>query len=158
VTAVVPARPTDVRVIAALTEEMDRFYGATEFEALDTRISQITDAVFGHPPAAHVLLASNGSRPVGFASYSFLWPAVGLTKSLYLKELYVTESARRSGIGRLIMRKLFDVARERGCSRVEWTTDRGNPDAQQFYESIGMRENASKIFYRLDGGGLGGQE
>ena len=35
----------------------------------------------------------------GMASYSFLWPAAGLTRSLYLKELYVAQDWQRQGIG-----------------------------------------------------------
>lgn len=38
-----------------------------------------------------------------------------------------------------------------GCSRIEWTTDTGNPGAQTFYESLGMTP-ASKIFYRTGAG------
>jgi GNAT superfamily N-acetyltransferase len=38
---------------------------------------------------------------------------------LYLKELYVTVGFRRAGTGRLLMNRLFAVAAEKGCSRVE---------------------------------------
>jgi GNAT superfamily N-acetyltransferase len=82
------------------------------------------------------------------AAYSFLWPAVGLTASLYPKELYVAEAYRRTGVGRLLMDGLYDVARRRGLSRVEWTTDKSNGDAQAFYEALGARRLTSKIFYR----------
>ena len=43
--------------------------------------------VFGHHPAAHVF-AAYADELVVFATYSFLWPAIGLTRSLFLKELY----------------------------------------------------------------------
>jgi GNAT superfamily N-acetyltransferase len=56
---------------------------------------------------------------VGFASYSFLWPAAGLTQSLYLKELFVTAKARRQGVGQALMERLIDIAKKAGCSRVE---------------------------------------
>jgi hypothetical protein len=42
------------------------------------------------------MLAWDGDDLAGFAAYSFLWPAVGLTRSLFLKELYVAEAARRT--------------------------------------------------------------
>ena len=47
-----PARPADLEAIAALLEEMDRFYGATEVEPLEHRMRQIEEAIFGSPPAA----------------------------------------------------------------------------------------------------------
>lgn len=148
---VTPIEPAQVEAIAALVEEMDRFYGATGGQPLDARIRQINQALFSDPPAAYALLAWDGDAPVGFATYSFLWPAVGLTRSLYLKELYVTEAARRSGVGKQLMRTLFETAVKLECSRVEWTTDRENVDAQAFYELLSVSQNTAKLFYRLEG-------
>lgn len=153
-TDVILAERAHVESLATLAEEMDHFYGATEVEPLYVRIRQINEAIFSDPPTAWALLAYDNDRPVGFASYSLLWPAVGLTRSLYLKELYVSESARRSGIGKLLMRSLFEIALKHGCSRVEWTTDRDNTGAQAFYELLGISHNASKLFYRIEGAEL----
>jgi GNAT superfamily N-acetyltransferase len=83
-----------------------------------------------------------------------------LGASLYLKELYVAEAYRRAGVGRLLMDGLHDFARRRGLSRVEWTTDVGNHDAQAFYAALGAEPLRSKIFYRVIPGardGDGGQ-
>ena len=46
------------------------------------------------------------------------------------------------------MDELHRIARSRGCSRVEWTTDERNADAQRFYKQLGVPTNASKVFYR----------
>lgn len=146
-----PAEPVDAAVIAKLTEEMDRFYGASGFDPLELRISQVNKALFSNPPSAYALLAWDDSELAGFASYSFMWPAVGLTRSLYLKELYVIERARQKGAGKLLMQRLYEIAAEQGCSRVEWTTDRDNPDARQFYAKLGVPVRESKLFYRVEG-------
>jgi GNAT superfamily N-acetyltransferase len=145
------AELANVEALASLAEEMDRFYGATGVEPLELRIRQISEALFHDPPSAYSLLAWDNGRPVGFASYSFLWPAVGLTRSLYLKELYVVKEARRRGIAKLLMRHLYDVAVKHDCSRVEWTTDQDNPDAQRFYAELGVPVRQSKLFYRIEG-------
>lgn len=145
---VVPAQPDDTHAIATLMEELDRFYGGTQFEPLDERAQQIANMLFRDQPAAHVLLAKDDDRVVGFAAYSFLWPAVGLTQSLYLKELYVSEASRRTGIGKLLMDTLIQVAEETGCSRVEWTTDKDNPLAIAFYKRHGYSVNEGKVMYR----------
>jgi len=151
VTVVTPAEPAHVEALASLVEEMDRFYGATEVESLDARNRQINDAIFGNPPSAYVLLALDDRGVAGFAAYSFLWPAIGLTRSLYLKELYVVEAARRTGVGKLLMRRLYEIAVKQNCTRVEWTTDCGNPEAQRFYTDLGVPMNESKLFYRIEG-------
>ena len=152
-----PAEPRDAAAIAALLEELGRYYGATEPESLDRRITQINEAIFGRPPAAYVLLARDGRQVAGLAAYSFLWPAVGTTRSLYLKELYVPDAYRRQGIGRLLLRAVFETAAGLGCSRVEWTTDAGNTGAQAFYARLGLPNHPVKVFYRVEdtGSGLG---
>lgn len=149
------AVPSDALAIASLLEEMDRFYGATDSGQADDRVRQINDAAFTSQPAAWALLARNDAALAGIAAYSFLWPAVGLTRSLYLKELFVGEGYRRQGVARLLMLALFGVAAEHGCSRVEWTTDSSNTSAQAFYAGLGMDAYPSKVFYRVEGTGTG---
>jgi ribosomal protein S18 acetylase RimI-like enzyme len=148
VAVVTPAEPHHIGAFAVLLEEMDRFYGATVIEPLQQRLVQIRETLFSKTPAACALLAWQDAQLAGFASYSYLWPAVGLTRSLYLKELYVAESHRRSGIGTQLMNELVGIATEKACSRIEWTTDTDNTGAQRFYERI-ARPHPSKLFYRV---------
>jgi len=153
VIVVTRAVPENSEAMAALLEEMDRFYGATEVDLgpLGLRIEQINDALFGEPPAASALLGWDDARLVGFAAYSFLWPAIGMTRSLYLKELYVAQDCRRRRVGERLMQALFEVAEVHQCSRVEWTTDDDNAAARRFYDALGHRRLPSKLFYRVQG-------
>ncbi|MEU5995231.1 GNAT family N-acetyltransferase [Spirillospora sp. NPDC047418] len=147
---VTAATPENVPAILTLLEEMDQFYGGTTDGTVEERVDQLGQALFSDPPMAYALVAVEGEEVVGIASWSFLWPAVGLTRSLYLKELYVTRSRWRSGVGTALMRALFEVAAKHQCSRVEWTTDTDNPDAQQFYAELGFQQITSKMFFRAD--------
>jgi GNAT superfamily N-acetyltransferase len=140
----------DASAVAALLEELDRYYGAREFGPAEERTRLIDSVLFRDLPAAHVLLARDGSRALGLAAYSFLWPAAGITQSLYLKELYVVEQYRKLGLGRALIGRLCQVAIDNACSRIEWTTDRDNLDAQQFYETLGVSTNTAKVFYRIE--------
>jgi RimJ/RimL family protein N-acetyltransferase len=54
------------------------------------------------------------------------------------------------------MKGLYEVARQRGLSRVEWTTDASNQGAQAFYEALGAKPLRSKIFYRAAGADITG--
>lgn len=145
------AEPGDVIAMAELFREMDGFYGGTATESVDAKVHQINSVLFADPPLAYTILAWGGSNLAGMAAYSFLWPAALTTKSLYLKELYVSKSYRRHGIGKLLMEQLFKVAVDTDCSRVEWTTDDENTEAQRFYEQLGITALASKVFYRAEG-------
>ena len=148
---VAQAESMHAEALAELAEEMARFYGAPQPDPLELRIRQINESLFADPPSAYAILAWDGGRLVGFAAYSFLWPAVGLTRSVYLKELYVAETARHKGVGRLLIQYLYEMALRNECSRVEWTTDRDNPDAQRFYAQLGVPVKESKVFYRVEG-------
>jgi GNAT superfamily N-acetyltransferase len=154
VTVVAPIQQGDLEAFAALAEEMDRFYGTKEFDPLDVRLRQIQDALFGDPPWAYALIAWTDDQPVGFATYSFLWPAAGFTRSLFLKELYVIETARRAGVGKAIMQSLAEIAVKTDCSRFEWQTDTPNTKAQRFYADLGIAVDESKLFYRAQGEAL----
>jgi GNAT superfamily N-acetyltransferase len=145
------AQPEHAAAIATLLDELDQFYGASEPAPREERIREIHKALWGKPPGCYALLAwDGGASLVGFASYSFLWPAVRTTRSLYLKELYVIEAYRARGLGALLMQELCQIALRYGCSRVEWTTDLDNSGAQAFYEHLNFPQSPSKLFYRLE--------
>jgi GNAT superfamily N-acetyltransferase len=137
------AEPGDAAAIAALLTDLGRFYGTRTPVGAD----QVAEAIFTAPPAGYALVARDGGQLAGLAAYSFLWPAIGASRSLFLKELYVPEAYRRRGVGRLLMRAVFEAATGHGCSRVEWTTDPGNAEAQAFYARLG-RSVHPKVFYR----------
>lgn len=140
------ATEADTPVITALLGEIEAYYGGTN---TPPDPSEVRAALFGDHPAATVLLARDAHREVlGLASYSRLWPAAGAETSLFLKELYVREAARRRGVARELMAAVRSAANEAGCSRVEWTADRDNPPALALYESLGFQQDNGKAFYR----------
>lgn len=145
------AELSDLSVIADLLYEVERFYGTVEFPERQQWEYQITSLLFSDAPAARVLLAMEDIVPTGFASYSYLWPAAGVSKSLFLKELYVRAPHRRRGIGVTLMSRLCSIAVETGCSRLEWATDGENLGAQKFYEKLGNVRAPNKIMYRAEG-------
>lgn len=149
--SILPAAPADAAPLAELLLEMDKFYGESSIESVEAKIAGINSALFSDPPYAYALLAWQESTLVGFVGYSFLWPAALSARSLYLKELYVSQAHQRAGVGRLLMTRLFEVAAENKCSRVEWTTDRDNLAAQSFYQRLALPVNPSKLFYRAEG-------
>ncbi|MFI5985018.1 GNAT family N-acetyltransferase [Streptomyces sp. NPDC051555] len=141
------ATEQDVDVISVILGEIEAYYGG---EPAPGNPAQIRAALFGVRPAATVLLARDGEQVLGLASYSLLWPAAGADTSLYLKELYVRKAARRRGVAGAFMEQLKVEAAATGCSRVEWTADRDNPPALEFYKALGAEPRDGKVFYRLE--------
>jgi GNAT superfamily N-acetyltransferase len=144
------AEPRDVDAIVALYTELDRFYGAAVAAGAATvRAERVRSALFGDRPAGRALLAWDGEVLAGFAGYQFIWPSSALTTSLYLKELYVASPYRRTGVGRLLMERLREMAVLSGCTRLEWTADVENDASQSFYRSLGLAPLETKLFYRI---------
>lgn len=151
------AEKRDALAVAELIAEVERFYAARvkpPEPPLEERRREVEEALFGSPPIASALLAVDGAGGVAaLAAYSFLWPAAWTSHSLFLKELYIRDAARGKGLGTRMMRELRDIAAARpGCSRIEWTSDTGNPDARAFYRALGFTELEGKVIYRMDAG------
>ena len=91
---VTPAESGHAEALAALLAEMGEFYGAAGTsppeppEPLEQRARQVRQVLFDDVRGISALLAWDDTQLAGLAAYSFLWPAIGLTRSLYLKELY----------------------------------------------------------------------
>jgi len=139
------ATEADTETIATILGEVEAYYGSKDTPAGQ---SQIRTALFGPSPVATVLLARDGDDVLGLASYSFLWPAAGAESSVFLKELFVRESARRRGIARALLEAVRAAATAAGCTRVEWTADRDNPPALALYAALGFEPRPDKPFYR----------
>jgi len=82
------------------------------------------------------LIAYDGERPVGFATWALTFPA-GRGTALFMKELFVDPQARGQGVGRHLMAGLAGIAEAEGCVRFDWQTDGDNAGAQAFYDAIG---------------------
>ena len=56
----------------------------------------------------------------------------------YIKDLIVTASARRGGIGKRLLKAVHAWAVSRGIQTIELHVWEANTDTRQFYESIGF--------------------
>lgn len=61
----------------------------------------------------------------------------------WLEDLFVSEAARRHGLGRAVVTAAIDRAAERGAGRIELDTKEWNAAARALYESLGF-SNSSK--------------
>lgn len=141
------ATEADTETIAVILGEVEAYYGGKDAPADQT---QVRSALFGNGPVATVLLAREGDDVLGLAAVSLLWPAAGADTSLFLKELFVREGARRRGVARQLMTAVRAEATAAGCTRVEWTADRNNPPALALYQALGFQQHDGKAFYRWD--------
>jgi GNAT superfamily N-acetyltransferase len=116
--------------------------------------ADLREALFGPRPIIEVLIAFNGEEPAGFALYFFSFSTFRGRPGLFLEDLFVEPVHRGKKIGTALLAALAKVARERGCSRMEWWVLKWNQPAIAFYKGFGAVEVDEWGIYRLDGEAL----
>ena len=107
---------------------------------------------FLREPGHHLLLAYEGSDPVGFASgIEVVHPDKRTEMMLY--EIAVDDPYRRRGIGRALVDRIHALARERGCSSVFVLADGDDERAQRFYEAQAPARREESVMYTWEDGG-----
>ena len=61
------------------------------------------------------------------------WTSTGCC---YLQDLYVKESVRGQGVGRVLIEGVYNFADEKGCNHVYWKTQESNTDARRLYDNV----------------------
>src|SRR5437762_11354477 len=128
-----PAHVEDVPIILELIRDLATYERAPhEVSATE---EQLVNVLFGARPAAEVLLAFEGKSPVGFAVFFHNFSTWLGRPGLYLEDLFVRPEERGKGYGRALLQRLAQIAKERGCGRMEWAVLDWNDPAIQFYRS-----------------------
>ncbi|WP_227382019.1 GNAT family N-acetyltransferase [Microvirga rosea] len=138
----------DAPIIAALIRSLERHY-ASDNACSDPAETQATvQTSMEEQEGTRYALAFDEGNPVGLACFALLRPGFNLGGLLFLKELYVAKEARGRSVGTALMAWLAEYARARQITRIDLTTDRGNVEAQKFYEALGGVKQ-DKVFYRF---------
>lgn len=145
------AKPGDEAQLALLLEEHEHHYGNPVAKGAGEAGAAFLIAA---PPGGTMCLVAEraeGERVqlLGFAILNPYFPGPNLTHGLFLKELYVSGTARSAGVGERLIEGIRTLARERGDTRVIWTTGEGNSGSQRFYDRLGMRRE-KKVYYVMD--------
>jgi len=130
--------------LAFLLEEHERHYGTEMRPGAGAE-----GAEFLAGGGTLCLVADDGRKLVGFAILNPYFPGPRLTHGLLLKELYVAATARSAGIGEQLIEGIRALAKERGDTRVIWTTGAENEGSQRFYDRLGMRRE-KKVYFVMD--------
>jgi len=125
----------DVPVIVSLIREL-AVYEKLEHLATATP-ERLEPQLFGDKPACECLIGEQDGRPVAFALFFHNFSTFLCRKGLYLEDLFVLPSARGTGLGKLLLQRLAQIAVERDCGRFEWSVLDWNVDAQAFYARMG---------------------
>ena len=69
---------------------------------------------------AEVIFACEDGKEIGFALFFHNFSTFLGRAGIYLEDLYVAPEYRGKGYGKALLKKLAQIAVERGCGRLEW--------------------------------------
>jgi GNAT superfamily N-acetyltransferase len=143
-----PARAADVAEITNLIREL-AVYEKLEHEVRATP-EMLQQHLFGPRPVAEVLMAELDDAVVGFALFFTNFSTFRGLPGLYLEDLFVRPEARGRGIGQALLRRVAQLAVERGCGRMEWAVLDWNTPSIEFYKAHGARPMSEWTIFRLE--------
>jgi len=123
------------------------FYGRSGPTALPTKITQITWARFfdAYEPL-YALVAETNGQLLGLAHYLFHRSTTTVTPICYLQDLFTSEPARGRGVGKALIKGVYEQAKNTGTTRLYWHTHESNKTARRLYDQVA--ENSGFIVYR----------
>lgn len=133
-----PVGPADREAWAAMRHALWPDTAAGEHAAeIDTMLAGTAAS-----PLAALVAEDRAAGLLGFAEVSIRAYAEGCRTARvgYLEGWYVVPGARRTGVGRDLVRAAEDWARERGCSEFASATEEANSDAASAHRALGFTD------------------
>lgn len=146
------AEERDVPDIVRLTKELAEYEKLSEF-------CTITEEMFSRlifkEHSLSVLVAEQDGITIGIASYYFYKISTFSGKKvLYLEDLYILPEFRGKGIGHRFITELKNIAKDKGCGKIEWKCLKWNEPSIAFYDKIGGEQDNEWITYSIPNDGF----
>ncbi len=133
----------DVPQLLELMRSLAEFEGYADEFAVTEEV--IRDRGLGKDPEFNALVAEHSSDPgelLGVAVYHFIPYTFDLRPDMVLKELFVAEHARSSGVGAELMTELAARGRAANSKRIKWLVLPDNVRAKRFYAELGASHDS----------------
>jgi len=139
----------DAALILHFVREL-AIYEKAEHEVLATE-QTIKETILSDGSHVNALICEQDGQPLGMAIYFYNYSTWLAKPGLYLEDLYVALEHRGKGAGKLLLKKMAQIALQKGCARFEWSCLDWNKPSRDFYESIGAKSQDEWVGYRMSG-------
>jgi GNAT superfamily N-acetyltransferase len=136
----------DLDLVAPLFDAYRQFYRKPADLALAKRF--LFERFQHNESIIFVALGEDGAA-LGFVQMFPSFSSGAAARILILNDLFVVPNARRSGVGRLLLRAAADFGRAAGAVRLTLSTELTNKSAQALYESEGWKLQTDFKVYNL---------
>jgi GNAT superfamily N-acetyltransferase len=132
--------------------------GLAEYErepdAVKATAAELRAQMQSASPPFECLIADDGRTPIGFALFYRSYSTWIGQPALFLEDFFVEQEYRGRGAGLALIKRLAQIARERGYSRLEWRVLDWNEPAHRFYRSLGAFPIDEWTVWRVEGDAL----
>jgi ribosomal protein S18 acetylase RimI-like enzyme len=125
------AGPADAELVAALMAAFRDHIGRSEPST--SEIAATVERLLGDPQTEYLLAGS-----VGVCQLRYRLSVWTSTPDCWLEDLYVTDEARGTGLGKALIEAAFERARARGCKRIQLDVADDNSRAIDVYRAAGF--------------------
>jgi GNAT superfamily N-acetyltransferase len=161
------AAEADAPAVLGLLEEIMEHHGV--HLPTQERLASIVSRIIAAPDHCFLLaesveddpaMAASSETPrgrvVGMCALLFTLSTWSAAPVCELQDVVVTAAHRRGEVGRGLLAAAEDIARERGCARLQLLAEPWNFAGHAFYRRLGLTEKTCLYFERDLTGGYGG--
>jgi GNAT superfamily N-acetyltransferase len=105
--------------------------------------------VFGNTPRLEAYLAFREGEAIGYALILESYSSFLALPTLYLEDVFVLKEFRKFKAGLALFLTVNELAKERGCGRLDFVVLDWNSSAQEFYKQLGAKYLPEWQLYRL---------
>ena len=141
-----PAKKSDMPGALALIKELAEY--EREPQEVIVTVADLERDGFGEHPLFYCFVAERENKILGIALY-YIKYSTWKGPCVFLEDIIVTQSERRSGTGKMLFEEVMKAAKERGAKRMEWQVLDWNEPAIKFYEKYNPQILSEWMNYRL---------
>ena len=132
----------DITIRKANSQDFAAVFGLfkefSHFQKTPGKVLTTLDELIEDENYFQCLVAEDADKAIiGFATFFFAYYS-WTGRAIYLDDLYVTNAFRNQGIGKMLLEKVIDFAKDNKCKNVRWRVSKWNTNAIDFYKKMGV--------------------
>lgn len=140
----------DLPIIIRLVREFARYEKLEK--SLEVTEDRLAAAMFDNGSFVDGLIAFDRAEPVGYAIFYPNFLTFRGQRGYFLEDLFVSEKARGTGLGKALISEVAKRARDRGFERLDFLVLDWNETAIDFYKRLGAVVTDDESHFKLTDG------